>query len=305
MGLGRLGHFVFRYRWLVICTWLILIIPGIVVAPTISSHLAHGAYSTKSGESAEGAVILESELGIRPNVITVVFSSDTLMADDPIFMDEVDQALIGITHIEGLAPPMTYRGTGDPRMISEDGRTTYALIGVDGDVYKATKLVPDIRDSLEPQPHVTALVTGRAPFHHDGEAVAMDDLQKAEQYTFPLVAIVLIVVFGSLVAAIVPLAIGGVSVIMALGIVFVLSQFIDINSSSLSVVSFIGLGISIDFSLLMVSRFREELAKGIGTERAVVTTLATSGKAILYSSITGMIGLGALISFDMSIVRSL
>jgi len=248
---------------------------------------------------------LEQELGIRPNVLIVVFTSETLRADDPQFMDEMDNALAGLHGIENLDLPITYRSSGNAQLISANGYTTYATIGIQGDSYTASELVPIVREGLRSQPNLTMLVTGHPALAGDAEAVAMDDMKKAEMYTFPIIAIVLVLVFGSLVAAGLPLAVGGASIILTMGTVYLLGQYTDITTSCLTVVSFIGLGVGIDYSLLMVTRFREELRKGKLVEESLYTTIRTSGKAILFSAFTSVIGLSALISFDNPMLRSL
>jgi len=105
----------FRHRRAVILIWCGLLIVGAVLAPMAMGVLSPGSNHTKSGEAVDGYGILEQELGIRPTMLTVVFTSDTLRADDPLFMDEMDQALAGLQDIEELDPPITYRSTGDQR----------------------------------------------------------------------------------------------------------------------------------------------------------------------------------------------
>jgi len=304
MFFERLGHFVFRHRWAVIFTWLVLIILSAVLAIRVMSVLAPGAYYTTSGEAVDGYRILEQDLGIRPNMLTVVFTSETLRVDDPLYTDEVDQALAGLRDMQSLDPPITYRNTGDPHLISADGHTTYAIIGVDGDIYQACKLLPDVREKMQSQSHLCMFVTGDAAFAYDTEMVCLHGFEEVGKYTFPLVAMVLVLVFGSLVAAGLPLAVGGASVAIAMALIFFVGQFTNMTTTSLIVVTFLGLGVSIDFSLLMVVRFREELRGGKGREESVVTTVATSGKAIFCSAVTAMLGFAALTTFSMSGIRS-
>jgi len=305
MTFERLGHFVFRHRKAVMLASLIIIIASGVAATMASSVLSHGAFMSTSGEAVEGYEILEQELGIRSNFLVVVFSSETLRADDPQLMDEMDLALADLHGIEKLDPPITYRSSGNTQLISNDGHSTYAIIGINGGSYTAAEMVSVVREELRPQPNLTIFVTGQPALAHDAEAVAMDDMKTAEMYTFPVVAIVLIIVFGGLVAAGLPLAMGGASIVLTMGLVFLLGQYVDITTSVLTIVSFIGLGVSIDYALLMVTRFREELRGGKGVEESLYTTIGTSGKAIFFSAFTSVIGLSALISFDNAVLRSL
>gem|GEM_PF-531469 len=305
MSFKSLGYFVFRHRRAVIYVWCALLVVGAVVGPMAMNALAPGSNHTTSGEAADGYRILEQEFGIRPTVLSIVFTSDSLRADSTQFMDEMDQALAGLQDIEKIDSPITYRSTGDPRFISADGHVSYAVIGVDGDLSEGTMLVSDIREGLQPQPHLTTYVTGEAALWYDVEQSVMTDWEKAEIYTFPLVAIILILVFGSLVAAGLPLAIGAASVALSMALVFIMVQFTPISTSSMIVIVFIGLAISIDYALIMVTRFRQELRAGKGIEESLATTVDTSGKAIFYAAFTSMIGFGALISYNMSAFRSL
>jgi RND superfamily putative drug exporter len=300
----RLGHFVFKHRRAVIIVWLVVIVLSAVLAPKAWSRLAAGAVFTDRGDAAEGSRILEQELGIKANTLVVVFHSDTLRADDPRFMDEMDAALGGLEDLSGLDPPITYRSIGDPNLISRDGHTTYAAIGVNGDQYDACALVPCVRQQVISQPHLTMAVTGDAPFRVDSERATESVMDKVAMYSVPLVVIVLLIVFGSLVAAGLPLAMGAASIVLTMGIVFFISHFVNMSTSSMTVVVGLGLATGVDYSLIMVCRFREELQQGKGTEESVLITVTTAGKAIFYSASTCAIGLAGLVSFQNAGLRS-
>jgi putative drug exporter of the RND superfamily len=300
-----LGRFTFRHRRAVIVAWLAIILLSAIAAPRVSGKLSHGASDVTGGEAAQGYAILERELGIRANTLVVVFRSESLRAGDTTYMDEIDAAFSHLANVENLDPPITYRSSGDPSLVSRDGHTTYALLGVKGNMYEATKLVPAVREKLQSQPDLTMAVTGNAAAFSDAEATAMKDMERAEKYTFPLIALVLVLVFGSLVAAGLPLAVGAASVVLTMGLVFLLSEVTQITSSSLSVIAFLGLGVGVDYSLIMVTRFREELRHGKGVEESLVATSATSGRAIFFSAITCVIGLTTMVTFDYPVIRSL
>ena len=301
----RLGRFVFRHRRVVIAAWLVIILLSAIVAPKVSSRLSMGSVAPTRGETMEGYRILEEELGITPNTMVVAFRSETLHADDPLFMDEMDAALAGLQDMEELDTPITYRNTGNPHLISTDGHVTYATVGVSGDEGVACKLLPDVRAKLSPQPSLDMAVTGDPAFRVDSTSAAMSDMKRSETYCFPLIAGVLILVFGSLVAAGLPLAMGVASVVLTLGLVFFVAGVMKISTESLTVISALGLATGVDYSLIMVTRFREELRKGRSIEESLVTTSATSGKAIFYSAVTCVIGLATLLTFDLAALHSM
>jgi RND superfamily putative drug exporter len=300
----RLGHFVFKRRRAVIIAWMVAIVLSAVLAPKAWSRMASGGAFTDRGESAEGSRILEQELGVKANTLVVVFHSDTLRADDPSYMDEMDAALCGLKDLSALDAPITYRSMGDPSLISRDGHTTYAAIGVNGDQYDACRLVPLVRQRIVSQPHLTIAVTGDAAFGMDSERAAEGVMDKVGMYSVPAVVVVLLLVFGSLLAAGLPLAMGGASIVLTMGVVFLISHLVNMSTSSLTVVVGLGLATGVDYSLIMVSRFREELQQGKGTEESILITVTTAGKAIFYSAATCAIGLAALVSFQNACLRS-
>ena len=130
------------------------------------------------------------------------------------------------------------------------------------------------------------------------------DLQRAEAFSFPLVLVALVLVFGGLVAAGLPVAMGAVSVALALAALFFMAQVTDVSIFALNIASFLGLGVAVDYSLLVVSRFREEL-EIYPKEEAVARTVAVAGRTLLFSGITSVIGLLGLLLFEFMMLRAI
>ena len=173
------------------------------------------------------------------------------------------------------------------------------LQGSDNDLEHAT---PDLR-KLVANESVQAHLVGNAAVNYDVEKASAEDLAPVERFTFPIVAILLVLVFGSLVAAAVPLVLGAVTVIVSLGFVWLLAQFTDVSIFALNIGTMIGLGLAIDFSLIIVSRFRDEL-RSAPLEQALDRTLQTAGRSVTYSGITLALTMAVLSLFPVMIIRS-
>ena len=173
------------------------------------------------------------------------------------------------------------------------------LQGSDNDLEHAT---PELRELVE-NPSVEAYLVGNAAVNYDVEKASAEDLASVERFTFPIVAILLVLVFGSLVAAAVPLVLGAVTVVVALGFVWLLAQATDVSIFALNIGTMIGLGLAIDFSLIMVSRFRDEL-RSAPLEQALERTLQTAGRSVTYSGITLALTMAVLSLFPVMIIRS-
>ncbi len=301
-----IGHFVYRHRRAVIITWVVMLAVGAVFAPDIMSHLKAGGFSETDSEAAVGSRILEEELGLSPSSLTIVFHSETLTVDESLFAKQVDAALTDITGMPQIHEVITFFNSHNPRMVSADRHTTYASIGMNLDLNEARAIMPEFignlhYDSLD---QVQMMVTGQPAVYYDMESISKSDLAKAEMYAFPLCLIVLVLAFGTLVSAGLPLAIGGISLVITLGIISLLSRMTDMSMYVMNIISMLGIGIAIDYSLLIVNRFREEIT-GNNLEDSIVNTSATAGKAVFYSAITTVIGLMGLISFKFMMLRSL
>ena len=191
---------------------------------------------------------------------------------------------------------------GLPPLVSKDNHTTYALVTLKGSENDLEQATPDLRKLADAPPLVTHLV-GQAAVNYDVEQASSEDLVRVERFTFPIVALLLILVFGSVVAASVPLVLGAASVALALAFVYLLALVSDVSIFALNIGSMIGLGLAIDFSLIMVSRFREEL-RNATFDDALERTLQTAGRSITFSGITLALTMAVLSLFPVMVIRS-
>jgi RND superfamily putative drug exporter len=284
----------------------VLLILGAFFAPKITSSLKSGGYAEEESEAALGSKLLEQELGLSSSSLTIVFSSESLSINDPQFSQEIETSLAGLKNMKEVREVTTFFNTGNPRMVSEDRHTTYAIVGLNINLDEARALMPKIEESLHSANpgHLQMLVTGQPAVFSDIESISTKDLTKAETYAFPLCLIALVIAFGSLVAAGLPLAIGGVSLVTTLGVICLISRVTDMSMFVMNIVSMLGIGMAIDYSLLLVNRFREEI-RNSSVEQSIIMTMSTAGTAVFYSAATTIIGLLGLMSFRYMMLRSL
>ncbi len=302
--LFRLGIFMVHHRWLVIGLWAAVFLVALPLTPRAVSNLS-GGFGRADTESRRALDILEAKLeSFREAAIGVVFFHPGLTAYHPDYQRAVETTLASLSTNPGVAQVLTAYNTPRTGLISEDGRTTYAVILLDMEIDEALDIYPELRRELRTPQGFDMWATGGIAIFSDLNRASEEDLRRAEIITFPLVLVALALVFGTLVAAGLPLAMAGLSVTLTLALVYLLSQVMDMSIFVLNIASFLGIGVAIDYTLLVVSRFREELTHR-PKEEAVGITLATAGRAILFSGITSVLGLSGLLLFPFMMLRSM
>jgi RND superfamily putative drug exporter len=300
---AALGRRAFRWRWQIVIAWLVLFALALPILPRVEHPLKVGGFSTDQSEAAQARRVLESKLGATPSQMVVIFTSPTLTAHDPEFLGQVGAALEHVPevpHVVDLVYPQQ-----DEHLISKDGTTAYALVGLDLSSEEAQRDVDQFKAGLVAQPDLEVTVAGGPAFYADIEKVSQRDLRRAELIAFPFALLALLVVFGTLVAASIPLIVGGLSVASVLLCIYWGAHAIDLSIFVLNLATMLGLGLAVDYSLFITSRFREELRRSDGdAEEAVVQTMRTAGQAIFFSAITVLIGMAGLAFFDFMFLRS-
>src|SRR6185312_14546306 len=223
-------------------------------------------------------------------------------ANDPRFFQAVDDSLADVRNLSGIGPIVT--AETNVRQIAPDGQSQYVSIGLPDTAGNVNTVVPTIEHALRPT-SLRVTLTGAPIFYQDIFDVTERDLRRAELLSIPTAAVALVIVFGSVIAGAVPGVVGGTAVAVTLALMVVLGQVVELSIFSLNLATMLGLGLGIDYSLFVVSRFREESARGESVERAVAWSVATAGRAVLFSGATVMIGLLALLTFDITALRSM
>jgi putative drug exporter of the RND superfamily len=305
MSFDRLGRFAVRRRWWIVAAWAVLILAALPFAPQAPGALSAGGFILDDLESARAKQLLHDELGVEPSAFVLVYTSDAFTAGTPEWLAAVTAATRDVArapHVTRLVSHVLA-----PSQVSADGHTAYDIVFLDLPPDDSPDAIPGVTAVLHEAPGIRVQVAGGPAFYGDVQAVTERDLQRSEVISLPLAALALLLVFGSLVAAGVPLAVGGASVLVALAGIFLVAQLIPMSIFVLNLATLLGLGLGVDYSLLMTSRFREELAHRDGPDRvaeAVRVTVATAGRAVFFSGLTVLLGLLGLVLFEFMILRS-
>nr|MBA2570008.1 MMPL family transporter [Chloroflexota bacterium] len=304
---GRWGRLVYRHRRVVALVSLLVAAGASVLAAQASSNLSTGGWMVSGSESARVAQRLETEFGHTGTSLIVLYRT----SDGRPITDVEPQAAIGRSLAQVAADPSVAgvlrwdAQRPDPALISTDVTATYAVIALNVTDEESIDVVEDVRGLIALQPGLNFQLTGYGPLALDSNVQSEADLQRAELVSLPLALLILVLVFASVVAAGMPLLVAGLAIPTTLGLVFVVSHQVEMSIYVLNVSTMLGLALAIDYSLFIVSRFREELARGRTSEEAVERAVATSGKAVVFSGAAVAIGLLGLLFFESPAISSM
>ncbi len=294
------GRQVHRFRWFILTFWVVALVVSVPFVTKVGSVLQSGGYSYSGSEAGHVSTIISSKLHTTPTQLLVVFQSDHISVNAPDYQQEVHTFVSRVRtfpHVSGVVQS----GPG------QDGRTTFVTVTftvnsgtVRGQLDDFKKLLP-AGTSASP---AHAYVTGDPAIDQDFSHITGSDTERAEFFALPIALLVLLVVFGTLLAALTPLVLAMVAVPVALALIYAIALHTDMSIYVLNVASVVGLGISIDYSLFMTRRFRDELANGRTVREAVAWTIATSGEAILFSGLIVMIGFCGLLLIGIPFMTS-
>ena len=300
------GRFVYRHRRAVAVVTLVFTVLMGISAASVTSHLSSGGWIVKDAPSWGVQERLDAEFGTGGAALVAIFlGPEGTDARSPEFLAQVETALAPLAEDPLVKGTIGYQETGRDSFISNDGTATYKVITLTVTEDEALDMVPEVEALIAPPDGVEVQLTGFAAVAYDSNEVSEQDLQRAELVSLPLALLILIGVFTSIVAAGMPLVVAGVAIPTSLGIISLLAQQTEMSIYVLNIATMLGLALAIDYSLFIVSRFREELARGRSVGDAVERSIATSGKAVVFSAVAVAIGLGGLIFFKSSALTSI
>jgi putative drug exporter of the RND superfamily len=300
------GRFVYRFRWLVLAA-SILSIAAVIFSMQYGGRLGTGEFSAPEGtESGRVDDLLDEEVSKTPPSFMLIFGNEDEKATDPAFRDGVERALEPIEDDDRVTNVRTAyeNGTVDEAMISKDDHHSLVVVELEEGSYSERQdAYVDLRQEVRPGPF-EVVAAGEMPLNEDFERVTERDLKRAEAVSLPLALLMLLFVFGSVVAAGLPIGVGVLAVTGGFVGTLLLASLMDVSIYATNIVTMIGLGVAIDYSLFIVSRFREEVARRPVPD-ALARTMATAGRAILFSGLTVAIGFIGFLFFDVADLNSL
>ncbi|SER93708.1 MMPL family transporter [Corynebacterium cystitidis] len=320
----RWGQFAFRFR---------RIIPLVVVVIILAMHFLFGTKLDQRmsqegwedpGADSTTAAVIEQETFGRDNsgdVILVVDAGEGARVTDPEIFHAANNAIgeLERTYDKQISHVQSYFASPNQQQITDDGRYAFAAIGLEGDgeqTLKDYRVLEEAAKSIELPGNATLEVAGATAVADALDDGMADDIARAELLGVVAVAIILLFVFGGVVAAAMPLIVGILSIIGGLAILSVIASFFQVNIFSQSVITLLGLGLAIDYGLFMVSRFREELDQRCGADSrsrrlsqseladAVAVTTATAGKTVFFSALMVGVALSGLFMFPQAFLKS-
>jgi len=300
------GRFVYRRRWPVLAVSGVLLLASIFVVIQ-GGKLQSGGF-IETSESGRASRLIERELPrAGAATFTLIISSEALNATSPEFRKALDAALAPLRSDPRVATITTpFDGTAlDPtRQISKDGHAVAVDVAAKDDLATARDYYPELR-ALVRSDTLRIQATGLLAINNGFNAVLQEDLRRAETVSLPLALVLLLVVFGSIVAALVPLGVGVLAVVGGIAGMFLVARVTDVSVYALNVVTLIGLGVAIDYSLFITNRFREEMRRGHSGNNALAIAMATSGRAITFSGLTVAIGLSGMLFYQGTFLSSM
>ncbi|MBB5083240.1 MMPL family transporter [Nonomuraea endophytica] len=297
------GRIVYRGRWTLLVLSLALAVLAAPFGMELFGRMVDGGFDDPKADSTTAARWNDVWYsGNSPDVV-VLYRHPKVKVADPRFKKAVHDSLrrLPAAHVRKLA---TYWTTASPRMVSKDEHSTYALITLRGGPQTKQRAYAEVKDRLAVE-NLQVKVGGSVPLVKELNDQTGRDLARAEAISMPVLLVLLVIVFGSLVAAGLPLLVGLLSVLGALALLRLLTEVTEVSVFSLNVVTMLGLGLAIDYSLFVLSAFREEVRQGATNEQAVVRTMATAGRTVAFSGLTVATSLLGLLLFPQMFLRSI
>jgi RND superfamily putative drug exporter len=305
----RLGNFIVKRSKRV----LILFTLGILLAGGIGSlafgKLDSGGYSDLKSESAKAATYLSENFKVEEPVAILIIDSGDKPVEDAVISEQALAVEKELAQIAGISKTLSFWSTGGaPNLKSTDGKAAFLFAYANteaGDFDSIGKIGKDIQDAFDgKRGDLTIYSSGAGVVTYAINHKIERDLLLAESIAIPLTFLLLIFVFGALVASAMPLVVGISAILGAFFIIYLITLFTNVSIFALNLITGLGLGLGIDYALLMVNRFREELHSGKSVEDSVRTTINTAGKTVFYSGLTVLVTLSALLFFPLDFLKS-
>ena len=306
----RIGNLVVRRSKLILFGFVSLVVLSSFWGFQAFGALKGGGYDNPNSDSTLVTELLQSEFGVDPAEVLVLVDlpSDADETDAngfPVHFELVQELSADLLDIEGVDSVLNYYTLGSPpNLKSEDGKLIYLLVDLDNNVDQTPVVAEIVDDYTGDYQGAQVHVSGFGAVTKAINETIYEDIIRAEIVAVPIVVLLLIFVFGSLVAAGLPLFVGGLAIVGSFLIIWIGSQFTDVSIFALNLVTGLGLGLGIDYSLLVVNRFREERAAGNDVAISVSNTVASAGKTVLFSGLTVALVLVSMVFFPQYFLQS-
>ena len=295
--MNRLGIFTYKYRKIVLVFWAMLVLFFGFFALKLPSVLSGSGFEY-DGTFQEVQQIMEDDFDIPGSTLILLFEKDDAAAQDD-FTKFINDTLNNVKQVKNTE---VFSSPADGPQFTKDNRA-YAVLSFNGPDDQISENIAGIRDQLKNQDLFSVGLTGGKIIEEDMSKAAQDDLVRAELIGIPIAMIVLLFAFRGVIAALLPLLTGFVGVVTAMGLLYFTGQKVDLSIFVLNTVPMIGLALGIDFALLFVNRFREELGTR-NVKEASIKTVLTSGRTIIFSGFCVLLGLIGMLFIQVDIFQA-
>lgn len=328
----RWGRLVHRFRWPVLTGTLLVTLGASLWGPGVFGAVdSAGGFHVPGSESDEAARIIEEDIGDARADVVVLYTSDDLTVDDPEYRDVVTHALedlpsdlvdgsmtywslseaaIAQAEMAGIeeSPPDTPVDGEDPfgDLVSEDRDSTYAVLQMAGDdTQERVDNFEQVEDELREVPGLSVAVGGQTATESTISHQVASDVTMAEMISLPILLLLLLFVFGSVNSALLPLAAGGIATVGSFSVLHALTFITDVSVFAITISTILAMVLAVDYGLILVSRYREELRRGEQGADALAVTMATAGRTVAISGVIVTISLSCLLLFPQMFLRSM
>ena len=312
-GIGiteRLAKVSARRPWVVVGLWLAVFLVGGFLASSVDDVLTSEVSFTNEPESVQAENLIEERLrGPEKAQEWVIVEGEGTTVDDPAFESFTGDLLAELRGLDGLVLEATsYYETGDESMVSADRDTTVLPVTLDVEKEGAADHVGPLVDAVlaaDQQEGFRVLSAGPGSINHEVDEISESDLQRGEMIGIPIALLILLLVFGTAVAAGIPLVIAVLAIVVAVGSVALVGQAFEFNLLVVNMITMIGLALGIDYALFIVHRYREERQRGLDKDSSIARAGATASRAVMFSGGTVVVGLSGMLIIPTNIYRSL
>ena len=304
----RLARRIVRHRRLILVAAVVAFALSGALGGSVASKLSSGGFDDPGAESTQAQHYLDTHFttGGMPNVLLLVTADPGTTVDSPDVVAAGNALTAELAHEPGAAFAASYWSTGGaPPLKTTDGHRALVFAHFNGTSNDLNKLMDTIGPKYTRHGNgVTVAVTGFGEIFREVGHTIEHDLTRAEMIALPITLLLLLLIFGSGVAALLPLAVGGLSIVGTFLVLLIINSFTEVSVFSLNLTTAMGLGLAIDYSLFIVSRYREELRAGAEPSVAIERTVATAGRTVAFSALTVAASLCALLVFPLAFLKS-
>lgn len=300
----RLGKLIYSLRWFIIVLWVLIILACLPFLPNIISPFKTTGFIDENSKSAKAEQYSNKKLNYNnANKFLIIYRSPTLLANNPLYIKKIKRSLSGLKNFP-IKHEILLPSDNKNQISKKDKHTAYVVVIVKSSEPLNAKLLKQFEAAIKKPPNMIVQLGGQAILVKDMNKQMQTDLYKADFVATPVAIITLILVFGSLIAALLPVFLGGGGALIILTTLFFLGHVYTLSIFTLNIALLLGLCLSLDYSLFIISRFRDELRNGVAVTEAIAITEETAGRAIFFSGLAVLVSLSALFLFPINILFS-